>query len=98
MTLPELVCTAFDFFGGGEVSTACSDARFRFQNGGSMFHNQGQFATECRIPPHDNIADDSKTAPFKYCAFRWSVGWGPTADKCFKSSNIDALWCEWCPR
>ncbi|GFV92055.1 hypothetical protein TNCV_1894911 [Trichonephila clavipes] len=37
------------------------------------FVTSGQFATESRIPPHDNVADDSKTAPFEYCAAWRSV-------------------------
>ncbi|GFU39091.1 hypothetical protein TNCV_1849911 [Trichonephila clavipes] len=28
--------------------------------------------TESLISPPDNVADDSKTAPFEYCAVRWS--------------------------
>ncbi|GFV77249.1 hypothetical protein TNCV_444791 [Trichonephila clavipes] len=38
MNLPELVCTTFDFFGGGEV--ACFHACFRVQNDDPIFRHQ----------------------------------------------------------
>ncbi|GFU86461.1 hypothetical protein TNCV_1418131 [Trichonephila clavipes] len=51
-----------------------------------------QFATESRTPPHDNVADDSKTTPVEYCAVRRSVGGEPIAHKFFESPSADALW------
>ncbi|GFU57449.1 uncharacterized protein TNCV_3636141 [Trichonephila clavipes] len=56
--------------------------------------NLRQRERESRIFPRDNIADDSKTAQFEYCAVRQSVGWEPTARKFFESSSVDALWCR----
>ncbi|GFT85822.1 hypothetical protein TNCV_4027551 [Trichonephila clavipes] len=80
------------------VSSACSDDCFRIQNDNPMFRHLYKFPTESRISPHDNVVDDSKTAPFEYCAVRRSVGWKPKAHKFFQSSNVVELWCEWCPR
>ncbi|GFT30903.1 hypothetical protein TNCV_1682831 [Trichonephila clavipes] len=35
---------------------------------------------------------------FEYCAVRRSVGGEPTAHRLFESSNVNTLWCKWCPR
>ncbi|GFT06065.1 hypothetical protein TNCV_1594941 [Trichonephila clavipes] len=57
-----------------------------------MFRHQGQFLTESYIPPHDNVADDSKTRAFEYYALWRLVGWAPTAHNFFECSIVDALW------
>ncbi|GFU53392.1 uncharacterized protein TNCV_4421701 [Trichonephila clavipes] len=58
MTLPELVCRAFDFFGSGGRMFPLFALTLAFR-----FKRVTPYATKSRFPPHDNVIDDSKTTP-----------------------------------